>query len=71
MPHSRRTATAIVNVLLLMAAVIYAGSAQPRPAFDPGAWLLFTGLFLFTDAMAIPIGVVYVNLASTVALASS
>ncbi len=68
MTRTRRTLTAVFNALLLLAAVVYAGLALPRPAFDPVAWLLFASLFLITDAMAISIGVAYVNLASTVAL---
>ena len=68
MSRTRRTATAVINALLLTAAMAYAGLAQPRPAFDPVAWLLFAGLFLSTDALAIPIGIGYVNLAATAAM---
>jgi signal transduction histidine kinase len=67
MSRARRSATTIITGLLL-AALVYAGLAQPRPAFDPLAGLLFTGLFLFTDALAIPVGVGYVNLDAAVAV---
>src|SRR4029077_17358187 len=68
MTPTRRTATTLITGLLLAAALVYAGLAQPRPAFDPLAGLLFTVLFLFTDALAIPVGVGYVNLDAAVAV---
>jgi PAS domain S-box-containing protein len=70
MNGAHRTATRLITALLLAAAVAYAGLVPPRPAFDPLAVLLFTALFLFTDALAIPVGVGYVNLAPTVAVAA-
>jgi len=68
MSRKRRIVTTLITGLLLLAALAYAGLAQPRPAFDPAAGLLFVGLFLFTDALAIPVGVGYVNLNAAVAV---
>ena len=68
MTRLRRAASFTITGLVLIAVLLYAGLAQPRPAFDPLAALLFTGLFLFTDALSIPVGVGYVNLAATVAV---
>jgi len=66
MSRQRRIVTTVITGLLLAAALVFAGLARPRPVFDPLAWLLFTVLFLFTDALSIPIGVGYVNLGATV-----
>src|SRR5258708_24051769 len=68
MSRTRRSAMTLITGLLLAAALVYAGLFQPRPAFDPLAAPLFTVLFLFTDALAIPVGVGYVNLDAIVAV---
>ena len=50
MSREQRHVFSIAGGLLLAAALTYSGLTQPHPAINPVAWLLFGGLFLFTDA---------------------
>ena len=61
----RRHAFSILVGLSLFTGLAYFGLTRPHPAVDPLAWLLFTGLFLFTDVFSFPIDVAYVNLPAT------
>jgi PAS domain S-box-containing protein len=68
MSRLQRHAFSITAGLLLFAVLAYVGLTQTHPPLDPLAWLLFTGLFLFTDALSFPAGVGYVNLVAAAAV---
>ena len=68
MSRLQRHSLSIAAGLLLLAALLFTGLTQSRPAVDPIAWLLFTGLFLFADNFSFPIGGGFVNLSATAAV---
>ena len=68
MSRIQRHAFSVTAGLLLFAILAYVGLTQTQAPIDRLAWLLFTGLFLLTDAFSFPADVGYVNLAATAAV---